>query len=1151
MNMYLVTGAVLLVYLVIVWFLGNLMHLHGRDLWVLRIGLSVIGIAAAAVFLWFKRKERKPAAGDLSAQAAGPAHAEVDGLIRDAEAKLAAARIEGGVAKLGNLPAIFLIGDSGTAKTSTMIHCGLEAELIAGQVFQETTVVPTRFANIWFARRWIFVEAGGRLLADTAGWQRLIRRLRPGKLAAVMGKNQQAPRAALVCFDCEAFTKPGATDAVAAASRALHARLSEISQALGISLPVYVLFTRTDRLPFFNEYVRNLSNDEALQVLGATLPMTDRRSGVYAEQEAQRLTTAFNDLYYSLCDKRPGFLAREHDAPNLPGIYEFAREFRKLRTSVVQFLVDLARPSQLTTGPFLRGFYFSGVRPIFVSDAAPAAAAPQQQERQSFEASREATGFFRMGQMQQPAQAPVAVQSHGSKKVPQWCFIGHLFSYVLLEDKVAMGASGASTQANTLRRVLLATAAVLCLVFAIGMVVSYSNNRELEATSIQAAQGISSSESSGLNLPSLEALKKLETLRQSLQTLTRYERDGAPWSLRWGLYTGNSLYQEVRRIYFNRFHQLLFSQTQGTMLALLQRLPATPAPGYEYNPVYDTLKAYLITTSNHDRSTRLFLGPVLLNHWSSGRGVDPERLQLAQKQFDFYAEELKVANPYPTENDSLAIERARRYLKQFGGIDRVYQFMLAEAGKGSPAVNYHQRFPNAAQAVVDRTLVPGAFSKGGWAFMQSAFKDPSRFFSGESWVLGEQGTIGLEPAAIDQLRTRYQNDFIAAWRTFIKGAVVLRYGSLKDAAERLKLLSGPQSPLLELFALVSQNTAVGLPAIDSNFKATQAVVPPGSVDQYIGPSNTAYMNGLVSLQVSIDQLTQQSGTPNDAAASQTLQQAVTAKGSVGQMALTFGTDPEATTVRQLLEAPITAVEPLLRSMGPAELNAKGKGLCSQFRAVMAKFPFNPNATVQATPADVNGLLKPHEGALWSFYDASLQKFLQKQGAQYVPVQSGSMSVTPAFTSFFNRAAAFSDALYAGNSADPHLSYTLKPLPSEGIKNLNIALRIDGQTLAYSGGVALAKQFAWPGASHEAVATVKFGGQDVTWSNNDGLWALFQFFGKAEKQEGNVLEWVARLGKDPMLVNGKPLTVRVEVGMNPPLYQRGYFSSLACVAEVAR
>ena len=58
MNIYLATGAALLVYLVFVWFLGNLLHLHGSDLWILRIGLAVIGIVAAGVFLWFKRKER-------------------------------------------------------------------------------------------------------------------------------------------------------------------------------------------------------------------------------------------------------------------------------------------------------------------------------------------------------------------------------------------------------------------------------------------------------------------------------------------------------------------------------------------------------------------------------------------------------------------------------------------------------------------------------------------------------------------------------------------------------------------------------------------------------------------------------------------------------------------------------------------------------------------------------------------------------------------------------------------------------------------------------------------------------------------------------------------------------------------------------------
>ena len=53
--------------------------------------------------------------------------------------------------------------------------------------------------------------------------------------------------------------------------------------------------------------------------------------------------------------------------------------------------------------------------------------------------------------------------------------------------------------------------------------------------------------------------------------------------------------------------------------------------------------------------------------------------------------------------------------------------------------------------------------------------------------------------------------------------------------------------------------------------------------------------------------------------------------------------------------------------------------------------------------------------------------------------------------------------------------------------------------------------------------------------------------------GQSLEWVIRAGKDPMMLpNGKPLTVRFELDMAgaPPVFQRGYWSRMACVAELA-
>ena len=45
--------------------------------------------------------------------------------------------------------------------------------------------------------------------------------------------------------------------------------------------------------------------------------------------------------------------------------------------------------------------------------------------------------------------------------------------------------------------------------------------------------------------------------------------------------------------------------------------------------------------------------------------------------------------------------------------------------------------------------------------------------------------------------------------------------------------------------------------------------------------------------------------------------------------------------------------------------------------------------------------------------------------------------------------------------------------------------------------AAPKQFVWPGAgAREAKASVKFGGTDLGWSSNEGLWAVFQFFEEA-------------------------------------------------------
>ena len=1149
----------LVVWLVLSWFIPSWLHLQGSSVWILRSVLALIGIAAFITVVWWFRVQDKERAMQ-GAAGVGGRFAEIDILVREAETRLQASQL-GRNATIGNLPAFLVVGESGSAKTSVVLHSGLEPELLAGHTGHEKVPVATRAANLWFARQFILAEAGGPLLSDPAQWAKFVKKLAPGRLHSVFGKGTQAPRAVLVCVDCESFMKPGAAEALAASNDRLRTRLREVSQILGISLPVYVLFTRADRLQFFLDYVRNLTNEEATQVLGATLPMVSYAGEVYAEQETARVSAAFENLFYSLAEKRLAYLPREYDAGKRPMLYEFPREFRKLRQTLVQFLVDLCRPSQLRTGPFLRGFYFNGVRPIVITTAAPALVKEEPPPHpDAAKGDLRATGIFDARGVAAQAPRPSEVAETGeTRRVPQWTFLPHLFNDVLLRDTSALTASASSSKTSLWRRVLLASAIGLLLIFIIGFLVSFVKNSALESQVVNAAQGISGVQLTAQQLPSLEALTRLDTLRQSAETLAQYKQDGAPFWMRWGLYVGDALYPDVRKIYFQHFRTLLFGQTQTALLQTLSALPGAPGPNDQYDPAYNTLRAYLITTSNHEKSTRLFLSPVLSKVWTAGRDIDPDRVQLAQKQFDFYSDQLKDANPYSSENDTLSVARARNYLSQFSGIERVYRFMLADASKANPSINFNRKFPGSAEVVVDGKEVEGAFTKPGWAFMQDAFKNLPKYFSGEEWVLGPKTAQNVDTAKLAQdLQAKYQQDYITQWRLFLKNANVVHYTSLTDASQKLIKTSSNQSPLLALFCLAAQNTSVDQPDIAKAFQPVQFVVPPNCQDQYIGGPNASYVSGLGGIQVCLDQVNNSPPEQREATKAQCMNPSMTAQQAARQIGQGFKPDPQGhvdDTVENLLLAPIAYVSATLRP-GPVS----GAGLCAQMSPLMAKFPFNPKATLDASPQEVAAFFDSSSGALTQFYNASLKNLLLPQGSEYISNPSSTQHVNPAFLNFFTRAMNLQRALYSGTPGQLQYKYALRARPTESITSLT--MNIDGQTLTYSGGNAPFRQFTWPGTSAQGLkSTVNIsGGAPVEWASYEGTWGVFHFFADADKWQQTgpttyTIEWILRgAGGRPVTApSGKPVTVQFDLDTLGalPILQKGYLSSLQCVSSVAK
>ncbi|HXM45628.1 MAG TPA: type VI secretion protein IcmF/TssM N-terminal domain-containing protein [Bryobacteraceae bacterium] len=1120
MNALLVAGAALLVFGALAWTLaGPLLHLQGARFWLLFGGLTAIAAAVAAVILLFRRQQEQ-AKSSQQAPSDASSGEELDLLVREAQAKLARSPKAPG-ARLADLPVVLLLGTPGSSKTTLMMHSELEPELLSGQAEQESGIVPTRSINVWFARKFIFLETAANVLNDDALWRKLIRALRPAGLAAIAGREPHAGRAAVVCVDSERIANASG-NALETLARDLRASLEAMSETLGIHVPVYVLFTKMDLFPWFPDYARNLTPEEARQIAGVTLPLAGRDgAGSYAEEQTRLIGGAFDKLFYSLAERRCDLLFLEQNAPELSGIYEFPRELRKFRDPLVRFLVDLCRPKQLTVSPFLRGFYFCGIRPVVRSDVVAEQWAPEPALEEAPEVG--ATNIFRRPQADARRVRAIPKAAPGSRRVPEWVFLAPFFRQVLLQDGAGLRTSQTSTRTAFLRRVALLAVASLALILCGCFWYAYVQNRDLERPVLAAAR----------HTPTIEALKQMDDLRKVTETLAGYEDQGnsTGLGLHWGMYHGKDLYPEARRIYFHRWFRPLFLRpVQERLLDTLQKAPSNPPPPGTAFPreLYDAVRAYLITAAYHQYSTKAWLSPILMEYWSQGKTLPQDQRELVPYQLDYYSQQLALKNPFTDIDikDDEAVKHARQYLWGFGDAEFRYRGIIEAANAVANRVVFNE------SSVVGRAMVEGAYTKSGWAIVEKTIRKGGADV--DAWVLDKPSGGPSAGGGAGDLLARYKNDYIERWRTFVRKSEVVPYNGLKDAATKLhRTADGNQSALLKLFAVVSENTSVD-PEIAAKFQPVVAVVPAGSMLTPQNPVNTGYIQSLTGLALTLDQAADSDADPNSPAIAQSRDKAQFAHQAAASISVPNDPDGKLDeNVKKLLSDPIALAEQALKGAGSGDLNAKGKGFCEAFHVLVSKYPFSPkgNPAQPAKLEDLNDIFRPATGKVSVLKNAITQSKAQP---------------TPEFKRFFDLLETFQQAAYPNNAQQPQLPFTLTSRNVEGLLNLDLAM--DDKELANSGGNAtpVSKQFTWP------VRTVKFSfnGQKADFS---GDWAVFDFFGSAEPEWQLVgssyrLTWKEHLGR--IRQEGVPLVLDLD-GHNGKFFQPGYFQALHCPSKVAQ
>jgi len=117
-----------------------------------------------------------------------------------------------------------------------------------------------------------------------------------------------------------------------------------------------------------------------------------------------------------------------------------------------------------------------------------------------------------------------------SPVVDRWAFLSDLFRSVILPDR-ATSPVPTRGRFELFRNIGFASIAALFLILVFLFLRSWSNNRDL-------LRDVRASMNSAEDIPGLEQV------RSRLAVLTENQRDGAPWKLRWGLYSGDDVLPE-------------------------------------------------------------------------------------------------------------------------------------------------------------------------------------------------------------------------------------------------------------------------------------------------------------------------------------------------------------------------------------------------------------------------------------------------------------------------------------------------------------------------------------------------------------------------------------------------------------------------------
>ncbi|NNF00953.1 MAG: type VI secretion system membrane subunit TssM [Pyrinomonadaceae bacterium] len=983
-----------------------------------------------------------------------------------------------------SLPWYVVAGMPKSGKSSLILSSGLNFQSLPSQRQSEQKLVrPTREVDWRVTSEAVFVDTAGRFQTeggDEQEWTSIMETIKKHR--------QKRPiDGFLLAVNTERILKSDRRE-IEELAKTVRTKLDETTEALKTKFPVYLVFTNADAIEGFRDSFSTSKKEAENLVWGTTIPLEK-------SDNAQALfDSEYEILQDSVMKRRLIRLSAPFSPTRQLRIFNFPLHFSSARRKLGTFVTTLFRPNPFSESPFLRGFYFTA-SPLEKSKARGKKAAIGQTVGKSY-------------------------------------FTKKLFQDVVLRDKDLVKTFQEQRQKPPILGWLATIfgAFLTFVLLALSANSLYQNNeliKDAEAKgdrvrTILQADGTDRNPFDKSAGERRQEVVAIEDLQKVLARLDDYERNGAPWYMRFGFYSGNRILRErLMNMYYNAVSPRFAKPTENRLITELQNFSRSQESGSSDNLSADQEKilqekfglfqAYLMWSGAKNEAGEEVAEATLMTNalekiWVSEAKLPPDQEETAKELLKFYFKQVDRKSEYSgdfsafpkIEKSETIVKETRKKLLAFPNYIRHLTRITAEVSNEGTPVSVETILASESQTTITGTYpVPFAYTVDGYRkFMKEKISTADEDLGKDDWVMGEESNDAeSQKVEMEKLEKRYFRDYTDHWLNLVKSAKIEEFKNADEMNSALDDLSSANSPMKKLLEEIARNTNLSdeaakvgwmewirsfwsssssgeeadLSEVEKNFRPLFKFVGSGKEEAAGNESLPIdkYGNQMEVLAQTLDGKSkgtlEEIGKELEQPKSNEAKRINLASRTISSYLKAFGDTQAGQELTNLLRQPVVNVEALL---GGGVLDRIRKDWAQKIvplaKDIESGYPFDDQGEADMTK--LKAYLNPVNGTFEQFY-RGIQKYFDEKDGKLVVKESSPLKFSGEFVTYLNNARRLQKTLFAGN-ASPSFEYDFRLLP---VKDAIVEIVIDGQNIRSEGTGSVKLKF--PAAAGQSTGVV--------------------------------------------------------------------------------